>query len=333
MEALYWHNTSNGVQCDLCPHTCKLSDTQTGLCHNRINYGNILYATSYGHLCAVCDDPIEKKPLFHFLPGSRCLSIASTGCNFTCHNCQNWEISQAAYLSINHINMQPKEVVKKCVNINCPTIGYTYTEPLVAYEFVRDTACLAREAGIKNIIVSNGYINEEPIRRLSNLIDAANIDLKFFSDKQYSRVTNGSLQPVLRTLEILRDAGVWLEITNLLIPTYNDAPDTIRSMCQWLVANGFAETPLHFSRFIPIYRMNNIPPTPLKSLLLARDIAINAGMKYIYIGNISEIEGESTYCPNCNKLLIHRHGFTVGCNNITGGKCPECGEPIPGVWN
>ena len=229
--------------------------------------------------------------------------------------------------------MQPEDVVNKCKDVNCPTIAYTYTEPLVAYEYIYDTANLAHEAGIKNIIVSNGYINEEPIRKLSQVIDAANIDLKFFNDKQYSRVTNGSLQPVLRTLKVLRDAGVWLEITNLLIPTYNDTPDIIRSMCQWLAANGFTETPLHFSRFFPIYRMNNIPPTPLKSLLLARDIALQSGMKYIYIGNISEMEGENTHCPNCKKLLIYRHGFTVDYNNITGGKCPKCGEPIPGVWD
>jgi pyruvate formate lyase activating enzyme len=331
-EGLYYHITDKGVQCEICPHECNLSDGQYGLCHSRVNKGNVLYSEAYAQPCALHVDPVEKKPLLHFHPGCRCLSVASTGCNFSCLNCQNWDISQAKPADIENVYLPPDKLIATCKRTHCPAIAYTYTEPITFYEYTYDCAQLAHENDIQNIIVSAGYINEEPLKRLCGVIDAANIDLKSFSDELYKKINRGRLQPVLNTLKILKDAGVWLEITNLLIPTVNDDADMIHQMCHWLVENGFENTPLHFSRFFPMYKMSNVPVTPLDTLLEAHDIAEQEGIRFIYTGNVSEIEGENTFCPSCHKLLVRRDGYRVLENHIKNGRCCYCKTTISGKW-
>jgi len=332
-EALYSRPTDKGVQCGICPHECNLADGQRGVCRSRVNRGGVLYSEAYGHPCALHVDPVEKKPLLHFYPGWRCLSVASTGCNFACLNCQNWEISQVEPSEVRSIELAPEKLVSECIALRCPAIAYTYTEPITFYEYMYDSAQLAHEAGLRNILVSAGYINDEPLRRLCSVLDAANIDLKSFNDEIYRKISHGHLQPVLNTLKVMKEAGVWLEITNLLIPAVNDDPQMIRDMCQWLVDNGFADAPLHFSRFFPMYRMNNVPATPVETLVTARDIAITEGMHFVYIGNVNELEGENTFCPNCGKLLVGRDGYNLLENYITDGKCSHCGVPIAGRWS
>jgi len=285
-EAKYWHNTPKGVQCDLCPHECNIAEGHRGICRSRINEGGRLYSEVYGKPCAVAIDPVEKKPLMRFHPGTKCFSIACTGCNFHCLNCQNHEISQALPSDADSIALSPEEVVETCKNARCPSIAYTYTEPLTYFEYICDTAELARKNGLWNILVSAGYINRQPLENLAPLLDAANIDLKFFSDETYRRISGGTLQPVLDTLAILKQAGVHLEITNLIIPTVNDNPGMIRDMCRWLAGNGFEDCPLHFTRFFPRYKMPDIRQTPAKTIEKAIEIAREEGIRFIYSGNL-----------------------------------------------
>lgn len=331
-EALFYHQTDRGVQCDLCPHGCNMGEGQYGVCLSRVNRQGKLISEVYGLPCVMNVDPIEKKPLFHFLPASQCLSIATTGCNLSCKNCQNYTISQEKVNEAASQLILPTQVVATALDEQCPSIAYTYTEPLTYYEYTKDIAIYARENNVRNILVSAGYINQKPLEELLPFIDAANIDLKSFDDELYRRLNGATLQPVLNTLKALLDAGVWLEITNLLIPTLNDSDVMLQEMCNWLVSNGFSKCPLHFSRFFPMYRLENIPITPLQTLLRAYDIAKKSGMEYVYLGNVSEIEGDNTYCPKCNTLLIHRRGFTVLSNKLEDGHCFHCGEKIHGVW-
>jgi pyruvate formate lyase activating enzyme len=246
----------------------------------------VLVSEVYGKPCSLAIDPIEKKPLYHFHPGTTCLSIACTGCNFRCLNCQNHDISQVVPSDVSHYDLSPEAVVRLCMEHHCPGIAYTYTEPLTYMEYVTDTARLAHENGLWNILVTAGYVCQEPLADLLPYLDAANIDLKSFSDDIYQHVSGGHLQPVLDTILAMRDAGVWIELTNLIIPTINDDMDMIREMCQWLVANGLASAPLHFSRFFPRYKMQDIPPTPLSTLKEAKCIAQEAGIQYVYLGNV-----------------------------------------------
>jgi len=331
-ETAFSKPTDKGVQCGICPHACNLSEGQYGLCHSRVNHGGILYSEAYANPCAIHIDPVEKKPLLHFYPGCRCLSIASCGCNFACLNCQNWDISQAKPSEIESVTYPPEKILASCLANHCPAIAYTYTEPITFYEYTYDTAVLAHQSGIQNILVSAGYINEQPLKELCKVIDAANIDLKSFSDELYAKINRGHLAPVLNTLKTLKDAGIWLEITNLLIPTVNDDKEMLKAMCNWLVTNGFENSPLHFSRYYPMYKMQTIGPTPLETLVLAREIAIEEGMNYVYIGNVNEIDGENTFCPSCHKLLVRRNGFSVWESHITDGECGFCGSAIPGRW-
>ena len=246
----------------------------------------MLVSEVYGRPCSLAIDPIEKKPLYHFHPGTKCLSIACTGCNFRCLNCQNHEISQAAPSEVGHYDLSPEAVVELCIEHHCPGIAYTYTEPLTYLEYITDTARLAHEAGLWNILVTAGYVCQEPLKDLLPYLDAANIDLKSFSDDIYVKVSGGHLQPVLDTILAMRDAGVWIELTNLLIPGINDDMQMIRQMCQWIAGNGFADNPLHFSRFFPRYKMQDIPPTPVHTLKAAKQIAIEEGIKHVYLGNV-----------------------------------------------
>ena len=287
MECRYYHRLEDGrVECELCPHHCKISNGRTGICRSRQNHGGTLVSEVYAKPCSLAIDPIEKKPLYHFHPGTTCLSIACTGCNFRCLNCQNHEISQVSPQDVNYYTLQPDEVVSLCLKHHCPGIAYTYTEPLTYLEYITDIARKAHEAGLWNILVTAGYVCQEPLSYLLPYLDAANVDLKSFSDEIYQRVSGGHLQPVLDTIRAMRDAGVWLEITNLVIPGINDDMQMIRKMCNWLNANDLSEIPLHFSRFFPRYKMQDIPPTPRQTLYSAKQIAAEEGIKYVYLGNI-----------------------------------------------
>ena len=286
-ECRYYQKMDDGrVACLLCPHHCHISEGKTGICRSRRNEGGVLVSEVYGRPCSLAIDPIEKKPLYHFHPGTTCLSIACTGCNFRCLNCQNHEISQVAPSEVGHYDLSPKAIVELCIEHDCPGIAYTYTEPLTYLEYITDTARLAREAGLWNILVTAGYVCLEPLKDLLPYLDAANIDLKSFSDDIYVKVSGGHLQPVLDTILAMRDAGVWIELTNLLIPGINDDMPMIRRMCQWIASNGLADNPLHFSRFFPRYKMQDIPPTPVHTLKAAKQIAIEEGIKYVYLGNV-----------------------------------------------
>ncbi len=331
-EAMYYTTTPRGLKCLRCPNECTIKEGELGDCHNHLSYNGKLYTIAYGNPCAVHIDPIEKKPLLHFLPESSAFSIATAGCNLACLNCQNWSISQKSPRETRNFDLMPDKVIEAAIKNNCESIAYTYSEPITFYEYTYDTAILARNAGIKNVMVSAGYINEEPMRKLARVIDAANIDLKSFKDSIYLKLNAGKLEPILRTLKILNEEGVWLEITNLIIPGWTDDFDMIREMCDWLYKNGFADNPLHFSRFQPSYKLTQLPPTPLSTLTKAREIALDAGIKYVYIGNIPGTEAENTFCPDCNKILMKRRGYRILSNHIKNGKCEYCGEPIAGVW-
>ncbi len=331
-EAIYYINTPKGIKCKLCPQNCTIKNGETGDCRTRTNYNGKLYSMVYGNPCAIHIDPIEKKPLSHFLPGSTAYSIATAGCNLGCLNCQNWTISQKNPKDTRNYDLMPEQVVEEAIKYQCKSIAYTYSEPIVFYEYVYDTAKLARLQGVKNVFVSAGYINKEPLHEICKYLDAANIDLKSFSDDIYEMLNAGTLQPVLDALKIFKKEGVWLEITNLVVPSWNDNMDMIKKMSDWLFNNGFEDTPLYFSRFHPAYKLKNIPPTPVDIIHKARQIAMDAGIKFVYTGNIPGDSGENTYCPSCKKLLIERIGFTIKQNHIKNGKCEYCGTVIPGVW-
>ena len=287
MECRYYRKLEGGgVECQLCPHHCHITDGKTGICRSRRNDGGVLMSEVYGKPCALAIDPIEKKPLYHFHPGTTCLSLACTGCNFSCLNCQNHDISQIAPDAVNHYELSPEEVVALCKKHKCPGIAYTYTEPLTYIEYIIDTARLAHEAGLWNILVTAGYVCQEPLADLLPYLDAANIDLKSFSDDIYMKVSGGHLQPVLDTILAMHEAGVWVELTNLVIPGINDDLDMIRQMCRWIADNGMAEQPLHFSRFFPRFKMQDIPPTSIETLKAAKRIAEKEGIKHVYLGNV-----------------------------------------------
>lgn len=333
-EALFYDKLDNkAVQCHICPRNCIIPLGKRGFCGVRENRGGALYALSYGKLVTIHIDPIEKKPLFHFLPSTTAFSIATAGCNLRCKFCQNWEISQAKPEEVQYTYIEPADLVKKVKESGSPTIAYTYTEPTIFYEYMLETAKLCRQQGIKNIMHSAGYINEEPLRRLAKYLDAANIDLKGFSDDYYAKMSEGSLGPVLNTLKILKEEGVHLEITNLVLTGFNDDEDTIIKMCLWIKDNLGLDTPLHFSRAFPMYKLTSLNPTPLETLEKARKIALDCGLKYVYIGNVAGHPAENSYCPACKKLLVERKGYFVIQNNIQDGKCKFCGEEIKGVWN
>jgi len=331
-EALFYEVTPRGVKCMICPNECTLQPEELSDCHNRINKDGKLYTIAYGNPCSVNVDPIEKKPLYHFLPASRAFSIATAGCNLACLNCQNWTISQITPTETRNYDLMPAEVVNQALAYDCKSIAYTYSEPITFFEYTYDTSKIARTRRIRNLLHSAGYINETPLRYLVEYIDAANIDLKSFSNSIYLRLSAGKLDPVLRTLKILKESGVWLEITNLVVPSWTDDLDMIREMCQWLHANGFDDTPLHFSRFHPMYKLTQLPSTPLSTLESAREIAKAAGMKFIYIGNVPGTDASNTYCPACGKLVIERKGYQISQVNIQQGRCTHCDQQIPGVW-
>ncbi len=320
------------IKCTLCPKGCTVPQGGRGYCRVRENQEGKYYTLVYGNPCAVHIDPIEKKPLFHVLPGSFAFSIATAGCNFECKYCQNWQISQVSPEETTHFNLLPAEVVKLAAKKGCRSIAYTYTEPSIFYEYMYDTSLLAREKGILNVYHSNGYINQKPLRDLCSYMDAANIDLKGFTEKLYTNLLEGELKPVLDSLVTLRSEGVHLEITNLVVPTKNDDMKAIKKMCLWIRDELGPDVPLHFSRFYPMYKLKNLPPTPVKTLEEARKTALDQGLEYVYIGNVPGNPGENTYCPKCKKLIIGRIGYTLTEVNVKEGKCKFCGHPLPGIW-
>lgn len=332
IEARYWKKTEQGVRCMLCPHQCSLRDGAWGKCNNRKAQEGKLYSMVYGEPCAVNTDPVEKKPLYHFFPGMRTLSVGTAGCNLSCKNCQNHPISQVSPEETNNFALEPQQVVDLAVEHGCQAIAYTYTEPATFAEYVIDTAALAREQGIKNVIVSSGFINNEPLQDLIKVTDAANIDLKSFDQDIYKEISNGRLSTVLHTIKSLKEAGVWIEVTYLIVPGWTDEIEQITEMCQWFIDNDLEDVPLHFSRFFPSYELTDINPSPRSSMSRAWEIAKEKGLKHVYQGNISGTGKEHTYCSSCQRMVIQRSGFAVDEVLVKNGKCLHCGKPVEGVW-
>jgi len=329
----YYSPLDNGdVRCELCPKGCVVSKGKRGFCRVRENRDGKYYSLVYGNPCAVHLDPIEKKPLFHVLPSSRTLSIATAGCNFHCRFCQNWEISQARPEDVFSFDMPPEAVAKKAKAMGAASVAYTYVEPAIFFEYALDAGLEVRKEGLLNVIHSNGYINPGPLQELCKVLDAANIDLKGFTSSFYEEHCTGELEPVLQTLKTLKNRRVHLEITHLLIPTLNDSPALTRRMCEWIKMELGADTPLHLSRFYPLYRLTKLPPTPVPLLEKARETALSAGLEYVYIGNVPGHQAWNTFCPGCKNAVILRTGYMIREVHLKAGKCRHCGRPIPGIW-
>ncbi|WP_303720776.1 AmmeMemoRadiSam system radical SAM enzyme [Malonomonas rubra] len=320
------------VHCRLCHHQCQIAAGKLGICGVRENRGGKLYSLVYGKAVATNIDPIEKKPLFHLLPGSTSFSVATVGCNFRCRHCQNWQIAQFPHLHKREIpgqELSPQAIVKQAEQAGCASIAYTYTEPTIYFEYAYDTAKLASAAGLKNVFVSNGYTSFEALRAIAPYLDAANIDLKSFSDDFYRRVCGARLQPVLDTIRLYRELGIWLEITTLLIPGYNDDEEQLRQIAEFICSVG-VDIPWHVTAFYPTHKLLDAPRTPVETLRKARQIGLQAGLRYVYEGNIPGEGGENSYCHQCGELLIERYGFSIRKNLLQNGRC-SCGEAISGV--
>ncbi len=298
----------------------------------RENRGGRLYSVVYGNPCAVHVDPIEKKPFYHFLPTVAAFSLATAGCNLRCLYCQNWTISQATPEETENYDMPPETVVRLAVDNKAPVVAYTYSEPTVFYEYVMGTAQLGRQIGLRNVFISAGFINPEPLRDLCQVMDAIKIDLKGYDEAFYRDVCGAELGPVLEAIETIFESGVHLEIVNLVVPTLNDDLEQLKALSRWVAKDLSPDVPLHFSRFHPLYKLANLPPTSVESLERARDIALDQGVRYAYIGNVPGHPGNNTYCPSCGERVIVRKGFTVVAYHLKGGLCAHCNEPIAGVW-
>lgn len=325
---------ASAVRCELCPKACVMAPGERGDCRIRVNLDGTLAAVTYGLPSAVHIDPVEKKPLYHFRPGLPILSLATAGCNLHCRNCQNWNLSQANPEDLENVSLPPAAVVDLARRNRVEMVAFTYAEPLTFYEYTLEGSEAARAAGMDTVLVTAGYANPGPLRRLYGVTSAANIDLKAFSDRFYRDVCGATLKPVLDSLVLAREMGVWLEVTNLVIPTLNDGPSEVRDMCRWLVANLGADTPLHFSRFHPRYKLENLPPTPGETLDRLAEVARGEGLRYVYVGNVLGARGQDTWCPGCGELLVERRGFTVTRRLLAGGRsaCPACGAAVAGVW-
>jgi pyruvate formate lyase activating enzyme len=338
----YWHLLADGrVQCDLCPRFCKLHEGQRGLCFVRQNQNLQIVLTSYGRSSGFAVDPIEKKPLNHFYPGSSVFSFGTAGCNLACKFCQNWDISKSREMDTLMSRAEPDAIAKKAQELGCQSVAYTYNDPVIFHEYAIDTALACRELGIKSVAVSAGYVCPQPRAEFYQVMDAANIDLKAFSERFYHQLTGSHLQDILETLEYLyHETSVWLELTTLIIPGENDSRDELEQMTQWVVEKLGADVPLHFSAFHPDWKMRDTPPTPLASLLLAREIALKNGVRYAYVGNVHHKAAASTYCHGCGALLIGRDWYQLSEWGLDShGACATCGTQCaghfaekPGTW-
>lgn len=330
-EAMYYSPSGDKqVICLLCPHRCVIAPGKRGLCHVRENQDGKLYSLVYGMAAGAALDPVEKKPLYHFLPGHSSFSVSTVGCNMRCRQCQNWRISQSD--DIVGEPLTPKQIVDLAYEQGAKSISYTYTEPTIFYEYALETARLAQKRGLRNIMVTNGYVNPGPRKKLYRHIDAANVDLKAFDDAFYRKVCSATLEPVLDTIKDLHSMGVWVELTNLIIPTLNDDMGKIREMCRWILDNVGPQCPLHFTAFYPCYKLLDLPPTSFAVLSKARSVAQAVGLKHVYVGNVYTDKMNSTFCHRCGELLIERLGFDIVKNRLINGTCSS-GHKIDGVWD
>jgi len=338
----YWHLLDDGrVQCDLCPRECKLREGQRGLCFVRSRQDDAVVLTTYGRSSGFCVDPIEKKPLAHFHPGTAVLSFGTAGCNLACRFCQNWDISKAREYDVLADQADPETIAAAAERLRCRSVAFTYNDPVVFHEYAIDVAAACRERGIATVAVTAGYVHPEPRAEFYRFMDAVNIDLKAWTEEFYKRVCAGHLQPVLDTLEYVRhETDVWLEITTLVIPGHNDSTPEIEGMCRWIVEHLGPDVPLHFTAFHPDFRMLDVPATPASTLTRARKIAIDTGIRYVYTGNVHDSAGQTTYCHACSRPLIQRDWhFLAGWFLTPDGSCPDCGarcagvfDPDPGTW-
>ncbi|MGA2673914.1 MAG: AmmeMemoRadiSam system radical SAM enzyme [Terracidiphilus sp.] len=334
VEAKFYHKLANRkIKCDLCPRGCTVGDKERGYCGVRENRGGTYYSLVHSRVCAAHVDPIEKKPLFHYLPGTVAFSLATAGCNVNCKFCQNWNISQSRPEQVPAEYAPPRRIADLARQYNCPTIAYTYSEPVVFAEFLMDVADAGHEAGIRSIVVSNGYMQEEALKAAYGKMDAVKIDLKSFSESYYRDVVTGQLKPVLESLVTLKNMGKWTEIVYLVVPGLNDGDAEFRVLATWIKTNLGEDVPLHFTQFHPEYLLKNLPITPVPTLERAKAIADAEGLHYVYIGNVPGHPAQNTYCPKCRRLLVERVGFTAGQMLIRKNSCPFCSHPIPGVWH
>ncbi len=336
-EASLWQPLDDSaVRCELCNFYCRLSNNQLGRCQVRKNIDGKLYSLNYDRLCALAVDPIEKKPLYHFLPATKSFSIAAIGCNFKCGFCQNWQISQPDVSGLFDCgdSYSPQQIVDMALRAGCASVSYTYTEPTIFFEFAQETAIIAKENGLKNIFVSNGYFSEKAIEKMQGFLDAINIDLKSFSDSFYKDVCHASLEPVLRNIETISNStDIWLELTTLIVPDQNDNPRELRDIAEFIAKKTSPSTPWHLSAFHGAFKMDSERATPIATLTSAAQIASSAGLDYVYLGNVRSESGRDTICPNCGETLIKRRSFEVVANHLENGKCPSCAEKIAGVWD
>ena len=336
-EAMFYEKMSDGkVRCGLCRFRCLIGDGSRGICGVRENRAGTLYTLVYGKAVAEHVDPIEKKPLFHYLPGSRSFSIATVGCNFRCLHCQNYSISQpdeGQALRISGSDLPPELIVEKALDAGCRSISYTYTEPTIFFEYAYDTAVLAHKAGLKNVFVTNGYITAEALAHIRPYLDAANIDLKGFSDRFYREVVHAMLSEVLDSIVEYKRAGIWIELTTLIIPGWNDSDEDLGGIARFIAEQVGVDTPWHVSQFYPTFKLIDRPRTPLATLRRARQIGLDAGLRYVYEGNVPGEGGENTFCPGCGELVISRVGYAISDHVMQGGSCPHCAAPLAGVWD
>jgi len=329
VEAKFWkQKRADAIQCFLCPHQCVLKNGQKGICEVRVNKNNVLYTRNYGAVTSVANDPIEKKPLYHFRPGTLAFSLGTASCNFKCLYCQNYTIAAYDIKQVPYWYMSPESAVEKAIKNRCDGIAYTYNEPIIWYEYTYDTSKLAHEKGLYNVYVTNGYITEEPLKEIAPYLDAMNIDIKG-SDEFYKKVCKAKLEPVLNTSKIAKELGIHIELTYLIVPEYNDKSEDFERFCDWVIDELDENVPVHFSRFFPYYKMKDLYPTPISTMLKAYTVARAKGINFVYLGNVGEMEYNNTYCPHCNHLLIERTGFGAMVVGLEGKKCKKCGKSIP----
>ncbi len=330
-EGVLFDKLDGKVKCRVCSHRCTIGEGRVGVCGTRKNIGGKIHSLIYNTVSSEAVDPIEKKPLYHFLPGTKSYSLGTIGCNFSCEHCQNWNISQITLEEAWTKEITPEEAIRRALASGCKSISWTYNEPAIWHEYTYDSAVLAKKAGLKTVYVTNGYITPEALQRIAPYLDAYRVDIKSFSEDFYRNICGARLAPVLESTKLAKELGMHVETVTLIIPGRNDSREEITQIAKWVHDNLGADTPMHFTGFYPMYKMSYLPPTPTESLEMAHDVAKNEGMRFVYTGNVPKHKYENTYCPECNTLLIERSGFLVSAIRIKDGKCPQCGEAVPVV--